>query len=57
MNYQWTLLFVLIAFLFWALTPKDRKLTRNESIASFTTAFILGIIMGPKVFRELKIIS
>jgi hypothetical protein len=57
MDYQWTLLFVLIAFLFWALTPKDRKLTRNESIASYTFAVIFGVIVGPKVFRELKIIS
>jgi uncharacterized membrane protein len=57
MDYQWTLLFVLVAFLVWALTPKDRKLTRNESIASYTFAVIFGVIAGPKVFRELKIIS
>lgn len=57
MNYQWTLLFVLIAYLFWALSPKDRKLTRNESMAVYPAAVVIGVIVGPNVFRELKIIQ
>jgi hypothetical protein len=55
MNYQWSLLFVLMAFLTWALTPKDRKLTRNESMVVYPVIFVFGIIVGPKVFRELNI--
>jgi len=57
MNYQWSLLSVLIVFLTWALTPKDRKLTRNESMVVYPVIFVFGIIVGPKVFRELKIIQ
>jgi hypothetical protein len=57
MKYLWTLLFALQILLFWALTPKDRKLTRNESIIYYSVTLILGVIIGPQMFRELKIIS
>ena len=57
MKYLWTLLFALQILLFWALTPKDRKLTRNESMVVYPVIFVFGVIVGPKVFRELKIIS
>jgi len=57
MKYLWTLLFALQILLFWALTPKDRKLTRNESFIYYSVTFILAVIIGPQMFRELKIIS